>query len=530
MNLEPTKEQKIKEIKRCGLDPIYFLKTYGRIAHPERGTIPFSLYPFQEKCIQEFKTNRYNIVLKARQIGLSWTVAGYIAWLINFYRDKTILCVATKERTAANVIRKVKKILKNLPSWLFLSDIVSDNLSGIELKNGSWARASATSSDVGVSESLSLLVIDEAALVFGMEELWTGLAPTLTVGGSCIAISTPRGIGNWFSNIYQGAINGENNFNAMKIMWDEHPDRDQQWFDNETKNLSKRQIAQEYCCNFNTSGDTYVDAEDIEWAESHVSKPISKMGFERKLWIWEEPVFGEEYIVAVDTSSGTGEDETAIEVFKKSSLVQVAEFCGKSKDNMTKETIYSLAKKYNDAIVSIEVKATGPAIINGLIEDPDKKYKNIFCMMKGNYRYVPFHQSIGNESSVVQGFLNIVGTRDLLLSMMEEAMRLKKVVIRSERLISQIKTFTNHSDKPRASKGARDDLVLAFAQAIWVFNATSTHNARMANANKILLANASMSRIELDTKIAGQIGYKPNPVALMKEMANLRWSTMAFKG
>ena len=77
----------------------------------------------------------------------------------------------------------------------------------VTLENGSQIKASTTSGDAGRSEALSLLVIDEAAHVEGLEELWTGLYPTLSTGGRCIALSTPNGVGNWFHQTYVDAEN-----------------------------------------------------------------------------------------------------------------------------------------------------------------------------------------------------------------------------------------------------------------------------------------------------------------------------------
>ncbi len=92
--------------------------------------------------------------------------------------------------------------MKNLPDWLQIAEIKIDNRTSFELTNGSQIKASSTSGDAGRSEALSLLIIDEAAHVEGMSELWTGLYPTLSTGGRCIALSTPNGVGNWFHKTY----------------------------------------------------------------------------------------------------------------------------------------------------------------------------------------------------------------------------------------------------------------------------------------------------------------------------------------
>ena len=188
-----SKQETMAEIIRCGKDPAYFCNEYTKISHPMRGLIPFELYDFQKKALKEFKDNRFNVILKARQLGISTTVAAYVCWMMLFHRDKNVLVVATKLQTATNLVKKIKSIHRNLPSWLKIADISIDNRTSFELSNGSQVKASSTSGDAGRSEALSLLVVDEAAFVDGMEELWAGLYPTLSTGGRCIALSTPNG-------------------------------------------------------------------------------------------------------------------------------------------------------------------------------------------------------------------------------------------------------------------------------------------------------------------------------------------------
>ena len=99
---------------------------------------------------------------------------------------------------------------------------------------------------------------EKAAHVEGLEPLWAGLYPTLSTGGRCIALSTPNGVGNWFHKACVEAEAGTNAFHMTTLKWDVHPDRDKIWFEKETQNMSKRQIAQELECNFNVSGEHAV--------------------------------------------------------------------------------------------------------------------------------------------------------------------------------------------------------------------------------------------------------------------------------
>jgi hypothetical protein len=151
------KKQQVKEILKCGKDPAYFLKTYARISHPLEGLILFDTYEFQDVLLQDFNDHRFNIILKARQLGISTITAGYISWLMLFHRDKSILVMATKFATAGNLVKKVKSIMKNLPEWIRIATISVDNRTSFELSNGSSIKAASTSGDAGRSEALSFV-------------------------------------------------------------------------------------------------------------------------------------------------------------------------------------------------------------------------------------------------------------------------------------------------------------------------------------------------------------------------------------
>ena len=84
----------VQEIIKCGKDPNYFFETYVKIQHPTRGLIPFRMYDFQKDCINDFRGNRFNIVLKSRQQGLSTLSAAYATWLALFKREQNILIIA----------------------------------------------------------------------------------------------------------------------------------------------------------------------------------------------------------------------------------------------------------------------------------------------------------------------------------------------------------------------------------------------------------------------------------------------------
>ena len=192
------KRLQAKEIVKCGKDPNYFFKNYLKIQHPVRGLIPFNTYSFQDECVEQFIENRFNIILKSRQLGLSTLVAAYAVWMAIFHKEKNILIIATKLKVAQNFIVKVKTMIKSLPKWMLLPDIVSNNRQEIIFSHGSQIKAIPTSDDAGRSEALSLLIVDEAAFVRNFNTIWTGIYPTISTGGRVIILSTPNGVGGQY--------------------------------------------------------------------------------------------------------------------------------------------------------------------------------------------------------------------------------------------------------------------------------------------------------------------------------------------
>lgn len=242
-----TKQEKINEILKCGKDPIYFINTYVKIQHPVRGRIPFETYDFQDDVVRQIVENRFNIVLKSRQLGLSTIAAAYAVWYAIFHKDKNILVIATKLETAINFIKKVKIALLGLPSWLLLPKF-EQNKTEVTFNNGSQIKAVPTSDDAGRSEALSLLIVDEAAFIKNFEDIWTGLYPTISTGGRALVLSTPNGVGGQYYKLWVDGESGQNGFNTIKLPWWVHPEHDEAWFLKETKNLTKRKVAQEFLC------------------------------------------------------------------------------------------------------------------------------------------------------------------------------------------------------------------------------------------------------------------------------------------
>lgn len=479
-----------KEIVRCGKDPVYFINKHAKIQHPTRGTIKFDTYNFQDDCVKAYNEHRFNVVVKSRQLGLSTVSAVYAVWLAIFYRDKNILIIATKLAVAQNFIRKVKVALDALPPWLVMPTVTERTKQHIAFSNGSQIKAVPTSEDAGRSEALSLLIVDEAAFIRNFDELWMGLYPTLSTGGRAIIISTPNGTGGMYHKIYDEAKQGKNSFNLIELPWDVHPERDETWFENECKNMTKQQVAQELLCDFAASGDTFVAGEIVEMLRMQIETPIERWGPEGNVWQWKYPKKDGNYVISADIARGDSGDYSTFQVLDADKCEQVAEFKGKIPPDQFASLLIEAGNRFNEALICPENNTFGYTTILKLVE---MGYKNLYFKSAKD----KFNAMYGNDSSSSIskiGFHTNAATRGPILTLLEDRLRNNTLRVRSSRLVDELKTFIWKGDKAQAKKGSHDDLVMALAIGNSLIEASGTHTVKNVDVAKAMLAGFSVNK------------------------------------
>jgi len=494
-----SKNNQITEIIKCGKDATYFMNKYLKIQHPLRGLIPFKTFDFQDDCVEDFNLHRFNIILKSRQLGLSTLVAAYAVWQACFYKDKNILIIATKLAVAQNFIRKVKTYIKSMPSWLLVPIITANNKQQVEFSNGSQIKAVPTSDDAGRSEALSLLVVDEAAFVRNFDELWMGLYPTLSTGGRAILLSTPNGVGGQYHEIYTKAERKENEFNHIKLMWDVHPERNDEWFGKETKNMSKKQVSQELLCDFSSSGDTFLSSEVLEGIRILTKEPIEKSGPNNNVWYWEYPLESVNYTLSADIARGDSGDYSTFHVINTQNMSIASEFKGKMPPDQFAILVYDIAKRFNNAMICPENNAYGYTM---LVKLSELKYKNIyFEKEREKYEYL-----YGSESNIGKaGFTTSKESRDKILANLEESLRNGRIKTYSRRLFSELKTFIWNGRKITAMRGYNDDLIMSMAIGLWL----SESNSSSYNVAQIQQADAILKGMEVNNTNINNTSISP---------------------
>lgn len=460
----------VEEFKKCKASPSYFINNYIKVIHPVRGLVKFKLYDFQERLVKDFHERRFSILRKFRQAGCTTLACAYVLWFCIFNKRKTVAILSKGDAEAMEFLERVKIMHDELPAYL-KPDIVrgGNNKRTLKFTNGSVIRSRASGKQAGRSIAGSLLIVDEAAFIENIRDIWQASYPILSAGGKAIVLSTVNGIGNWFFDIYNGAIKGTNTFTPLDISWEEHPEYKRQpgyeslyeemlrrsppqdidkWEETTKSNISLKQWQQEYSCEFLGTGDTYLNGEILKQLRENISENFTER-YHRKMRIWRAPNPGRSYVISVDASLGREFDNSAFHVIDLYNGEQVAEFySNKTPINEFARILQIEGDRYNNAHIIPERNSIGHILIDHLIN---------------NYGY----DNMFNDEKGEAGILLSGKNRDEILALMEEDLRLNRIKINSERTVMELLTFiiNENTKKPEADDGQTDDLVMALAFA-----------------------------------------------------------------
>ena len=498
---------------KCKSDPAYFIENYLETFDKTRQAyVKFRPFPKQMEAILAYKENRYNIVLKYRQAGISTLTAAYIVWLISFASSdnpEKVLILANKRETAMEFLNKAKVFHSQLPSWISVDIGDTNSKQHVRFANGCEIKAVATSADALRGYTPSLLILDEAAFIEGGQDVWAACQASLSTGGDAILVSTPNGYDAIYHTTYEGAKKGENDFNVVEMRWYEDPrfNKDLKWERKESEDIidesnnfesydkyirdgysptapwylemirqmngNMRLVNQEINCDFLGSGETVIDKEWIQQQDNENKRePIRKEGINRDLWIWKDPEPGKKYVMGVDVSTGQSDDFSAFSVIcldGEEGEEQVAEYYGKLPPDELANFVWHAGIRYNAYVV---IDITG-----GVGLPTSLKLKEM--------GYSQLHYPNG-DTTKNPGF-NIDSNRRIVVSELEESIRTNRVKIRSERTISEMSTFVFRNGRPDHMVGYHDDLLWALAMGIYVANTTFKEIQRNKNRSVAMM-------------------------------------------
>ncbi len=170
--------------------------------------MPFRLWPSQIGVVWALMLQRLIIILKARQLGISWICCGYVLWRCLFQPGQLVLLFSKSQDDADELLRRVKVLYERLPEWLLRAcpSVVKDNTTVLAWSNGSRVRSLPATKSAGRSLTASVVVLDEAAFLVWADVLYGALKPTIDGGGQLIILSTANGIGNLFHRLWTRAV------------------------------------------------------------------------------------------------------------------------------------------------------------------------------------------------------------------------------------------------------------------------------------------------------------------------------------
>ena len=285
------------EFIKCRDDAAYFINNYCIIDDTQEiggqsGVMPFRLWDDQLTTLRTIENKRKIVILKARQLGISWLVCAYVLWFLMFHSGKLALMFSKTEDDAKELIRRISVMYQRLPVWMHECCPLAKNpnVMSIWFKNGSRAKADAATATAGSGETASILVLDELAKIANARPLYTASAATVANGTTkLIALSSAFGTGNLFHDIWSDAFAGRNDFEPIFLPWWSRPGRDQAWYDEQVRNSpDPDEIKQEYpSCfigntNVSSNNGIFAFSDNPEYCkgEAPVVKVTTSLGYQ----------------------------------------------------------------------------------------------------------------------------------------------------------------------------------------------------------------------------------------------------------
>ena len=464
VQLEFTPEQ-IEEFIKCKDDPVYFAMNYIKIVSLDEGLVPFEMYDFQQKMLQRFHENRFNIAKLPRQTGKSTTVVSYLLHYALFNDNVNIGILANKLSTSRELLGRLQLAYENLPKWMQMG-VASWNKGSLELDNGSKIMAASTSSSAVRGMSFNIIFLDEFAFVptHIAEQFFSSVYPTISSGSSTkvIIISTPNGM-NMFYKLWHDAERGKNQYVTTEVHWSEVPGRDEEWKKQTIANTSERQFTQEFECEFLGSVDTLISASKLR--SMVYDDPLARSN---GLDVYEHPIEDHDYIITVDVSRGVNNDYSAFIVFDVTKFPY--RVVAKYKNNVIKPILFpsiieKVAKSYNQAYILTEVNDIGDQVAS--ILHYDLEYENILmCAMRGRAG-----QLVGTGFSGTKTQLGVKMSKTVkkvgcsnLRTLIED----DKLFVKDYDIISELTTFIQKNNSFEAEEGCNDDLAMCLVIFAWL--------------------------------------------------------------
>jgi hypothetical protein len=448
-----------KEIHKCRRSPTYFLDTYGQIYDATTCTwVAFHLWPAQVEVLQMIAAQRLTVILKARQLGLSWLVLGFALWLMLFHPAATVLLFSRRDEEAVDLLKvRLRGLYDRLPQWLQVQSFVTDNDHEWHWSNGSRVLAFPTTA--GDSYTATLVIVDEADLMPDLGKLLNTVKPTIDGGGRLILVSRvdksqPQ---SPFKRIYGAAKQKLTDWQAIFLPWFARPERDLAWHERQKCDILHRTGSLDDLHEQYPATDTEALASRSldkriapAWLEQcyRAQRPLLALPAAAPsipgLEIYAPPLPGHSYVIGADPAEGNPtSDDSALEVLDKQTGEEVAALAGRFQPATLAAHVDALGKWYNAAAVLVERNNHGHAVLLWLRD------------------HSPLLRLWGHDRH--EGWLSSIKGKTLLYDQAADAFRNGETILHSFATFSQLASIEGST--LRAPQGEQDDRADAYSLA-----------------------------------------------------------------
>jgi hypothetical protein len=370
----------------CAESPVYFIHTYCQIYDAtERAWIPFHLWREQATTLMEITANRLVVILKARQLGLTWLALGFVLWLMLFRAPSVSLLFSRRDDEAIYLLgqERLRGMYQRLPEWMKARRVTDNNDHEWILSNGSVARAFPTTA--GDSYTATAVVVDEADLVPDLGKVLNAVKPTIDAGGWMILLSRTDNSKpeSEFKQIYRAAKKGTTSWKAVFLPWSVRPDRDGAWYERQKADVLARTGSLDDLYQQYPSTDTEALSPRTldkriapEWLRqcyeeidphptlSQGARDVGKAPAIPGLRLYVEPGAGRRYVIGVDPAEGNPtSDDSALTVLDAESGEEAASLAGKFQPAMIAAHADEIGRYFNRAGLMVERNNHGHAVL-----------------------------------------------------------------------------------------------------------------------------------------------------------------------
>jgi hypothetical protein len=441
------------------------------IRHPDGGLIPFELFDYQVNALSAFAEQRFTLALKARQIGLTTLLAGHMFWLAWFHDHKEVLVLSITERDSQQVVSKIKDGWKSIPDWLKARGpaLLTDHQQKMPFSNGSVIESLPSRNDPARGRTASLVVLDEWASYDNPDEAWASVMPVADVGGRIIALSTAKGSGNMFHTQWVRASQNKSKFKPLFFPWNCRPERDEQWYHQQTLDYQDWQMAQEFPGDpeeaFIKSGRMVFDLGTLDAQVTResdqgrlVAGAYGGQSFledgDGNLSVWELPHPEHAYAIGADVAMGlsTGDYSSAHVIDTRTGHV-VAHWHGHIDPDLFGDELARLGRFYNKALVGVESNNHGLTTLKALQRTG---YPHIYFQRQMAGRYETPGQRLGWRTTKA--------TKPLMIDNLSRALRDGALKVFDGNTVAELKGYVRMDNNSMAGS-PHDDRVISLAIA-----------------------------------------------------------------